>query len=626
MFFCEKGLFSICCYGIVNPNSNTILFKEEDFVMSSLKWLWSYLKNYSFRILVAAFLLLVYIILTFAYPILVGRFVDDVIMNNELRLLFFYVFLIISLSITQEVIKYIRQYMTDSIAQDVITAVRNHLFHKLHTLDCYFYEKHRVGELMSRLTSDTGAIQNMISVTASEFLYQLACVAIGFIILFSINIPTTLSLFAVLPFLLSAALAFSKNAKLALIDHRNANAHLNTVTRENIEGIRVVKAYAKESREILKFNESNESFRKAYMSYIYAWCKYNPFISFFKNMTMVIFILAGGYFVIKDIMTIGQFTTINGCLWYITTPMERLGALINQYQQFSASCIKIIDLEKEEPRIKNGNIKKKDTGITGKIEFRNVSFSYDDERAVKNLNFSIEPGQTLAIIGPTGSGKTTILNLLARFYDPDHGTVYIDDINVKNIDITTLRKNITSAMQDVFLFSDTIRNNIAYGCPNCSDDDIIRVAKLANAHDFIMATDDGYDTIIGERGAGLSGGQRQRISLARALLKNPSILVLDDTTSALDMETEFSIQENLKNTHTTKIIIAHRISSVKNADLIVVLNHGRMVEWGTHDTLIKQNGYYKSVFEHQFGDFSYLKSSHIKHPGEIDLMDRGGAK
>ena len=594
--------------------------------MSSLKWLWSYLKNYSIRMIIAMVLLLVYIILTFAYPILVGRFVDDVIMNNELRLLFFYIILIMCLTIVQEIIKYIRQYMTDSISQDVIISVRNKLFHKLHTLDCYFYEKHRVGELMSRLTADTDAIRNMISVTASEFLYQVACIIVGFIILFSINVPTTLSLFAVLPFLLSAALAFSKHAKIALIEHRNANATLNTVARENIEGMRVVKAYAKENHEISKFEKSNEGFRQAYMSYIYAWCKYNPFISFFKNMTMVIFILVGGYFVIKDIITIGQFTTINGCLWYITTPMERLGALINQYQQFIASCIKIIELENENPRIKNGNVKKKDTGINGKIEFRNVNFSYDSERAVRNLNFSVDPGQTLAIIGPTGSGKTTILNLLARFYDADYGTVYIDDINVKNIDLETLRKNITSAMQDVFLFSDTIRNNIAYGNPSCSDEDIIRVAKLANAHDFIMATDDGYDTIIGERGAGLSGGQRQRISLARALLKNPSILVLDDTTSALDMETEFSIQENLKNTHTTKIIIAHRISSVKNADLILVLNHGRMIEWGNHETLMKQNGYYKSVFEHQFGDFNYLKAAHIKHPGEVDFISRGGVE
>ncbi len=592
--------------------------------MSSLKWLWSYLKNYSTRIFVAIILLLVYIILTFAYPILVGRFVDDVIMNNELRLLFFYVFLILALTCVQEIIKYIRQYMTDSISQDVIISVQNKLFQKLHTLDCYFYEKHRVGELMSRLTSDTDAIRNMISSTASEFLYQIACILIGFVVLFSINVPTTICLFSILPFLLCAALAFSKHAKAALVDRRNANATLNSVTRENIEGIRVVKAYAKEDFEISKFEKSNEAFRKSYMKYIYAWCKYNPFISFFKNMTIVIFILAGGYFVIKDIITIGQFTTINGCLWYITTPMEKLGSIINQYQQFTTSCIKIIDLENQTSRIKNENVKKKDTGITGKIEFRNVTFSYDSTRAVKNLNFSVEPGQTLAIIGPTGSGKTTILNLLSRFYDTDYGTVYIDDINVKNIDLKTLRKNITSAMQDVFLFSDTIKNNIAYGTPSCTMEDIIRVSKLANAHDFIMTTEYGYNTVIGERGAGLSGGQRQRISLARALLKNPSILVLDDTTSALDTETEFFIQENLKNTHTTKIIIAHRISSVKNADLILVLNHGRMIEWGNHETLIKQNGYYKNVFEHQFGDFNYLKASHISHPGEMDFSKIGG--
>lgn len=289
--------------------------------------------------------------------------------------------------------------------------------------------------------------------------------------------------------------------------------------------------------------------------------------------------------------------------------MSVLGNIINQYQQFTASAIKIRELEDKQPRIKNGNVKKRDTGILGKIEFRNVTFAYEGERVVRNINFSVNPGETVALVGPTGSGKSTIINLLTRFYDPDYGTVYIDDVNVKNIDLETLRKNITSAMQDVFLFSDTIRNNIAYGTPNATDEDVKRVARLASAHDFIEKMDDGYQTMVGERGTGLSGGQRQRISLARALLKNPSILVLDDTTSALDMETEYQIQENLKQSRTTKIIIAHRISSVKNADLILVFDHGKLIEWGNHETLMSHDGYYKGVFEHQFGDFNHSEKS-----------------
>ncbi|MBQ7974170.1 MAG: ABC transporter ATP-binding protein [Clostridia bacterium] len=594
--------------------------------MDSLKWLWSYVKQYKMRMLGVMLLLLLFIILTFGYPVLVGRFVDEVIMANKLSLLFFYVVVIMVLVAGKELIKYFRQLILEDISQDIVKSVRNKLFNKLQSLDCYFYEKSRTGDLMSRLTMDTDAIRMVIVTTMPELFYQVACVVVGFIILFSISVPTSIAIFAVLPFLLAAAAGLKKHSRKAFVNRREANAELNTVVRENIEGNRVVKAYAKEEYEIGKFEEKNEGYQKTFMEYIYVWCKYGPLITFFRHMTSVMFVLAGGYFVMKDIITVGEFTTINGCLWYITTPMEALGNLINQYQQFVASSIKIMKLEAEEAKIKNGNVKKRDTGISGKIEFRNVSFSYDSERVVKNLNFSIEPGQTLAVIGPTGSGKTTILNLLARFYDPEYGTVYVDDINVKNIDLATLRKNVTSAMQDVFLFSDTVRNNIAYGTPNATDEDVIRVAKLANAHDFIMKMSDGYDTVVGERGVGLSGGQRQRISLARALLKNPSILVLDDTTSALDMETEFSIQENLKNTHTTKIIIAHRISSVKNADLILVLNHGRLIEWGNHEVLMKQNGYYKGVFEHQFGDFNYSGISRIEHPAETDLISKGGRK
>ena len=592
--------------------------------MDSLKWLWGYLKNHKFGIFTMLILTVVWVAMAFVYPVVLGQFVDRVILGGDNSLLFFYpVFLIICV-IIKELVSYGRQAVLEHISQDVVKGVRNNLYNKLQSLDCYFYSREQTGDLMSRLTMDTDAIRVLIAGTLPSTIAQLSFVIIGFCVLVSISPGVTLCLFAISPFILWAAFGMSKHSKTAFIHRREANAELNTVVRENIEGNRVVKAYANEEFEIDKFEVKNKKYGDSFMNGVRVWIKYGPELILGYSLIKVIFLLAGGLFVLSDFITVGEFATINGCLWAITSPLASMANLITQYQQFNASSLKIIKLENEEPRIKNGNVKKRDTGISGKIEFRNVTFGYEGERVVKHLNFTAKPGDTIGIIGPTGSGKSTIINLLARFYDPDYGSVYIDDINVKNIDLDTIRKNITSAMQDVFLFSDTIRNNIAYGTPNTTDEDIIRVAKLANAHDFIMKMDEGYDTMVGERGTGLSGGQRQRISLARALLKNPSILVLDDTTSALDMETEYAIQENLKQTYKTKIIIAHRISSVKNADLILVLNHGNLVEWGNHDTLMQQNGYYKGVFEHQFGDFNNTKGYHIEHPGKEMLANMGG--
>ena len=575
--------------------------------MESFKWLCGYLKRHRMRIGCVLILTAVFIALAFAYPVFLGQFVDNVIMNgNEDMLIFYVCFLFLCIAV-KEGISYVRQIVLEHISQDVIRDIRNKLYSKLQTLDSYFYSSQKTGDLMSRLTMDTDAIRLIVDSTMPEVINQIFFVVIGVGVLLAVSPLVALSLMIVAPFIFWAAYGMAKHGKPTFIHRREANAELNTVVRENIEGNRVVKAYAREEFEIQKFEKKNQNYKDTFMEFIRVWIKYGPALIFFRLMITVIFILTGGFFVIKGYITIGQFTTINGCLWCITTPMSVLGNIINQYQQFVASCNKIRELEDKQPRIANKNVKKRDTGIMGKIEFRNVTFAYEGERVLRNVNFTANPGDTIALVGPTGSGKTTVINLLSRFYDPDYGTVYIDDVNVKNIDLDTLRKNITSAMQDVFLFSDTIRNNIAYGTPNATDEDIERVARLANAHDFIIKMSDGYDTMVGERGTGLSGGQRQRISLARALLKNPPILILDDTTSALDMETEYSIQENLKTSRTTKIIIAHRISSVKNADLILVLNHGKLIEWGTHETLMNHDGYYKGVFEHQFGDFNHTQ-------------------
>lgn len=592
--------------------------------MNALKWIWNYVKKYRLSMFVALIFTAFFIACAFIIPIVLGRIVDDVIYGGNTGLLFFYSFLLIGSVVIKEAAVYIRHLIIENVSQNAVKSIRNTLYGKLQNLDCSYFDRTRKGDIMSRLTMDTDAIRVLLAGTIPSIIDQLFFIIIGFSIMFSASPLLTGLLISTSPFIAVFAYFLAKYIKKDFIAMREGNAKLNTVVAENISGNRVVKAYAKEEYEIEKFEERNEEYKASFMAHIRTWIKYCPTMLFFVNLTYFIFTVVGGKLVIDGVLTVGQFTVFNGCLWCITSPMSSVGNFINQFQQFNASSLKIRQLENEQSRIENRDVKKRDTGISGRIQFKNVTFSYEGDRVLKNINFTANAGDTIAIIGPTGSGKSTIINLIERFYDPTYGTVYIDDINVKNIDLSTLRQNVASAMQDVFLFSDTIKNNIAYGAPNATYEDVERVARAANAHDFISAMPEGYDTMVGERGVGLSGGQRQRISLARALLKNPSILILDDTTSALDMETEYNIQENLKETHRTKIIIAHRISSVKNADLILVLNHGNLVEWGTHDELIAQDGYYKGVFDHQFGDFNDSPSYHITHPVKMNITNPGG--
>lgn len=594
--------------------------------MNALKWLWRYVKNYAAKLTFVGIFTPMYVLGIFAVPVILGLVVDEITAGGDVKTLVIYLGILIAAELVKNLVYYGRNMLCENISQSVIKDVRNTIYKKLQTLDCTYYDRTRKGDIMSRLTMDADAIRLVISQTLPTMVDYLIAVVVGFVILSRSGLILTLALFSVGPFIGFFAYKLATAIKKDFVAMRESNAELNTVVAENISGNRVVKAYAREDYEIEKFDKKNEEYKKSFMSHVYTWVKYYPLMHLFVIAVYVIFIVFGGILILNGKLSVGDFTVINGSLWCITSPMANIGGLINQFQQFAASTAKIQALEEEVPLIANSNVKKRDTGIVGKIQFKNVSFAYGRDRVLRDLNFTVEPGQTLAIVGPTGSGKSTIINLISRFYDASQGTVYIDDVNIKNIDLKTVRSNIASALQDVFLFSDTIKNNIAYGAPNATYEDVERVARIADAHEFISKLSDGYDTMVGERGTGLSGGQRQRISLARALLKNPSILILDDTTSALDMETEFGIQENLKGTLKTKIIIAHRISSVRNADLILVLNHGSIVEWGNHEKLMSLNGYYKGIFDHQFGDFNRMPSQVIEHPAQISLFGNGGER
>ena len=385
---------------------------------------------------------------------------------------------------------------------------------------------------------------------------------------------------------------------------------LNTFVQENVSGNRVVKAFAKEKYEISKFNRENDGFRDAELNASDIWKKYVPVFEFLANALTIILYLMGGIMAVTGAMSPGKLVTVSGYLWMLNLPLRQAGWLANDYQRFVTSVEKVYSTISIEPTIKDPDEAVVRTRFSGDIEFSRVSYFIGEEKILKDISFKVQAGQTVGIIGSTGSGKTTLMNLLCRFYDVTTGEIKLDGINVKNIELYSLRDNIGLAMQDVFLFSDTIEGNIAFGRPDCSMEEVVAAAKVANAHDFILQMPEGYDTIIGERGVGLSGGQKQRISLARALLKNPPIIILDDTTSAVDMETETLIQEELSRIEGghTVFIIAHRISSIKDANLILVVEDGRIVEAGDHYSLLAKKGYYSRVFHHQYGDFDQYEN------------------
>lgn len=577
--------------------------------MTPIKWVYSFLKRYRVKMLLGLLMTTGISMLTIVSPFISGVIVDDVIMAAKYDLLPIMIACLIGVTLVKGALRFGSQVMFEICSQGVLYSMRDTVYRKLLAEDFNFYNKNRTGDLMSRQTGDMDAIRHFIAYVIYAVYENALLLGFALIMIFTVNVKLALCMLLVLPFTALTTYFQSKQVKPAFTRIRQQFSSLNTFVQENVSGNRVVKAFAKEDFEKEKFEKENDAYRDSELAAANIWMKYVPIFEFLSNILTVVLMVYGGYMVIKGEITMGNFVTVNGYLWMLTVPLRMAGWWINDIHRFITSAEKIYTTYSQEPEIKLPCNAVERKQMRGEIEFKDVSYQADDADIIQDISFRVQKGQKVGIIGSTGAGKSTIMNLLCRFYDVTRGEVLVDGINVKDLNLYDLRDNIGIAMQDVFLFSDTIEGNIAYGRPNCSFEEVKKAAKMADANLFIQNMPEGYDTIVGERGVGLSGGQKQRISLARALVKDPSILILDDTTSAVDMETESYIQKQLQSIEKdcTIFIIAYRISSIKDADLILVMDKGRIVEQGTHDELVAAGGYYATAFHHQYGDFNHFE-------------------
>ncbi len=578
-------------------------------MLKALKELNVYIKPYKRLYIIGGLITFIFALTALVDPYVTGMIIDAILSDNDQSFVIKGSLIIIGVTMFRTVFRYQFFMKFEELSQNIVYQLRKDLYKKLQSLDFTFFDRTPNGQIMSNMTGDIEAIRHFFAWITHVSLFHATVFIIAIIAMLVINPMLTALLVVIIPFIGILSLKLSRSVKPTFVNIRTQFSRLNTVVQENISGNRVVKAFAREPYEIEKFQKENVAFMERNLESAKVWETYLPALDAFAILFNVIVLFLGSILILREQMSIGELVAFNRLLWMINNPLRMLGWLINGSQNFLASYERVRELLNEESRIMQKEVPVNKKEIKGYIEFKNVSFHYEDLPVLDDVSFSVEPGQTVALLGSTGSGKTTLTSLISRFYDATAGEIYIDNHPITDYDIQTLRSNISIAMQDIFLFSDTIEGNIAYGVPKARKKDIRLASEIAGVNEFIYQFEEDFDTIVGERGVGLSGGQRQRIALARALIQNPSILILDDTTSAVDMETEYKILTELKkvNEKRTTFIIAHRISSVKDADIILVMDNGKVIERGTHQELVDQKGYYYNVFTQQMGEFDDMR-------------------
>ena len=570
-----------------------------------MKKISSYIRENKWPYFFALLSMVISVSLDMFSPQLTQRIIDNVIVAGQLSQLKWLLLGILAVGVGRTIFQYTKEYLFDRTSSKIAADMRMRLFNHIQSLSADYFDKTNTGELMARVKDDVDRIWDGLNFVSMLLIEVVLHTAIVLVCMFSLN--AWLTIIPLIGMAIAAFIAISMEQKLGVVYEAisDENSVLNTVAEENLAGVRTVKAFAREKFEIGKFLSHNQKYYELNMKQSKVFVQYYPFITLITALLPILSLLCGGWFVIHDRMTLGQLGAFVEYSHNIVWPMEMLGWLTNALSSAIASnkkLKKIYDVqpticEPEQPTVLNP--------LQGDITFDHVSFHKEDGfEILHDISFHVPAGHTIGIMGTTGAGKSSIVYLLQRLYDATAGCVLIDGTDIRSLSLSQLRGSISMVMQDVFLFSDTINENVKLGQKNTLDFEAVRSAsRMAQANEFIENMDEQYETVIGERGVGLSGGQKQRISIARALAKKDPILVLDDSTSALDMETEQEIQNTLHSLHhTTKIIIAHRISSVQDADEIIILDHGSIAERGTHKSLMAAKGLYYQTFCSQYGD------------------------
>ena len=576
------------------------------------------LRPYKKSLTLGLILVALFLSLRLVTPLLIPILVDDVMKAGqfgptEQQLLYKVLAGLIALAISRAAFIYARSIIFEKISQNITYDMRVGMYEHLHTLPYRFYDRHRVGEIMSRMTGDIESVRNFFAIGIIQIVETIVYYLGSAIIIMCLSFKVGLVLLLVTPIIAAIAYKFDKTIRPAFQQIREQNATLSNRTQENIAGARVVKAYAREQHEEKLFDKENKKQRNLGIKITTIFSNFHPIIELVASIIPALLLLVGGYLAAQGAVTTGTLIAIFNYLWMLTMPMRMVGNILNMTSQTIASGERIFYYMDFGAYIREKNNAQYPEEFRGHVTFEDVCFSYGDEEVLTDISFDVKPGKTLAIMGATGSGKTSIVNLLGRFYECHHGAVKIDGIDVKDYKMKALRKNIGYVMQETFLFSDSLGGNIAFGDPDADQSAIEDAAEIAQARPFIEEIDEGYDLIVGERGNGLSGGQKQRTAIARSLLINPKILVLDDATAAVDMETEHRIQQGLKRAteDRTTFIISHRIASVKNADEIIVLDGGKIAERGVHDELLQKKGLYYNIFMDQYRDYLSIHGKEV---------------